>query len=395
MNIHASVAKVFTAVVARTTRPQHAASAPWGRDERLHGHRCRTRLHGSDDEHNWHQLAACRQAARIHAAERLWHLPDDRLRAGRYDLLLLCAAVVSGAFRRALPRRQPTACAAPAWRRDQATRRGSDCACGVRRCPLSGKQHSGPAEVDPRRAASARKRQRLLLLATIRGAVASPASLRFACATPGNAPLLLAFSSSCLLAHACIARSQVCIASLAGAWILRAPSRPSAAPCFSLIAGLFGGSTVLTAKLVGELAGAGAPSTVLAVIAPLIGVCAVSQISVLNAGVGRHSSLVVVPVFVATFVSANAIGGTFCCGSTLYDTIGVLTSRWRNAMSCCRVGVCRRNILRGICSLLGRADAELHAGWGATRDRRHLPRLQRTGGRRGGGGEEAAVALCL
>ena len=50
--------------------------------------------------------------------------------------------------------------------------------------------------------------------------------------------------------------AKACAAALAGAWILRAPSHPSAAPCFSLLAGLLGGCTALCAKLVGELANA-------------------------------------------------------------------------------------------------------------------------------------------
>ena len=36
---------------------------------------------------------------------------------------------------------------------------------------------------------------------------------------------------------------------------------------------------------------------------------ATSQLAVLNVGIGRYSSLVVVPVFVACFVTFNAVGG--------------------------------------------------------------------------------------
>jgi len=66
---------------------------------------------------------------------------------------------------------------------------------------------------------------------------------------------------------------------------------------------------VLSAKFAGELAAAGAPLHDLALPGAGVGLFAAAQLLVLNQGVGRHSSLVVVPVFVATFVCANAIGG--------------------------------------------------------------------------------------
>ena len=45
----------------------------------------------------------------------------------------------------------------------------------------------------------------------------------------------------------------------------------------------------------------------------LAGVCiplfAISQLTMLNTGLSKASSLIVVPVFVATFVTCNAVGG--------------------------------------------------------------------------------------
>ena len=80
--------------------------------------------------------------------------------------------------------------------------------------------------------------------------------------------------------------------------------------CFPLIAGALGGCNALSAKFIGELAGAGAPLLPdLAIAGAAIAVFATSQLAVLNVGIGRYSSLVVVPVFVACFVTFNAVGG--------------------------------------------------------------------------------------
>ena len=77
-----------------------------------------------------------------------------------------------------------------------------------------------------------------------------------------------------------------------------------------LIAGALGGCNALSAKFIGELAGAGAPLLPdLAIAGAAIAVFATSQLAVLNVGIGRYSSLVVVPVFVACFVTFNAVGG--------------------------------------------------------------------------------------
>ena len=46
-----------------------------------------------------------------------------------------------------------------------------------------------------------------------------------------------------------------------------------------------------------------------------VGTCvpllAISQLTLLNAGLARASSLLIVPIFVATFVTCNAVGGGF------------------------------------------------------------------------------------
>ena len=79
--------------------------------------------------------------------------------------------------------------------------------------------------------------------------------------------------------------------------------------CYPLMAGGLGGCTTLCAKLVGELGKASAPWYVAAIVGICIPCFAVSQLTMLNAGLGKASSLVVVPVFVATFVTCNAVGG--------------------------------------------------------------------------------------
>ena len=51
---------------------------------------------------------------------------------------------------------------------------------------------------------------------------------------------------------------------------------------------------------------------------------ALPQTALLNAGVSQHSSLVVVPVFVAMFVTCNALGG-----GIFWDEFGGLSSAQR------------------------------------------------------------------
>ena len=81
------------------------------------------------------------------------------------------------------------------------------------------------------------------------------------------------------------------------------------AMCYPLIAGGLGGCTTLCAKSVGELGKAGAPWHVATGVGALIPMFALSQLGMLNRGLSKASSLVVVPVFVATFVTCNAVGG--------------------------------------------------------------------------------------
>ena len=78
---------------------------------------------------------------------------------------------------------------------------------------------------------------------------------------------------------------------------------------YPLLAGGLGSVTALSGKAVGELLKAGAPMHVVAAVGALLGCTAVSQTVLLNKGVGKFSSLLVVPIFVAAFVTGNAVGG--------------------------------------------------------------------------------------
>lgn len=83
----------------------------------------------------------------------------------------------------------------------------------------------------------------------------------------------------------------------------------SAALCFPLLSGGLGGCTTLCAKTLGELTKAGAPWQSTALVGAGIPCFALSQLALLNAGLARASSLLIVPVFTATFVTCNAVGG--------------------------------------------------------------------------------------
>ena len=97
----------------------------------------------------------------------------------------------------------------------------------------------------------------------------------------------------------------------------RAPPRASLADMVVLpmLSGMLGGMTVLSAKLVTELLKLTSLASHWYAIVPLallLAVCAVSQTAVLNVGLGRHSSLFVVPVFSATMLLCNlGAGGVF------------------------------------------------------------------------------------
>jgi len=87
------------------------------------------------------------------------------------------------------------------------------------------------------------------------------------------------------------------------------PDAREAALCYPILAGGLGSGTTLLGKAIGELGKANAPWYTAAVAGCLLPFFAIPQTALLNAGVGKHSSLVVVPVFVATFVTCNAVGG--------------------------------------------------------------------------------------
>ena len=96
--------------------------------------------------------------------------------------------------------------------------------------------------------------------------------------------------------------------------------------CYPLIAGAVGSCTALGGKALGELVKAGAPWRSTAVVSALLPCSGAVQTVVLNRGVGRFSSLLVVPVFVAAFVTCNAVGG-----GILFDEFGRMTAAQRRA----------------------------------------------------------------
>ena len=51
--------------------------------------------------------------------------------------------------------------------------------------------------------------------------------------------------------------AQALVVGIASVIVSRGPARRRAAPCLSIVAGLFGGCTVLCGKMIGELVGAG------------------------------------------------------------------------------------------------------------------------------------------
>ena len=85
---------------------------------------------------------------------------------------------------------------------------------------------------------------------------------------------------------------------------------PTSAALLPLTAGLVGSCTVLGAKVLIEcLAADDTPWPAALALGLCVACCGVAQTVLLNLGIGRHSSLVVVPYFVAAFVSGNAFGG--------------------------------------------------------------------------------------
>ena len=99
--------------------------------------------------------------------------------------------------------------------------------------------------------------------------------------------------------------------------------------CYALPAGLLVGATVLAAKLLGELVRHGVPLLGLAGMGCLLGAFGVTQVTILNAGLGKHSPLLLMPIFVATTVVANA-----CGGGLFFDEWATMSAEaWRNYLS--------------------------------------------------------------
>ena len=78
---------------------------------------------------------------------------------------------------------------------------------------------------------------------------------------------------------------------------------------YAVTAGVCGGCTVLSAKVLTECLRAGAPLLALAGVGSVAGLCALSQVLTLNAAVGKYSNLLVVPIFTAASLATNASGG--------------------------------------------------------------------------------------
>ena len=78
---------------------------------------------------------------------------------------------------------------------------------------------------------------------------------------------------------------------------------------YAVTAGIFGGCTVLSAKILTECMRAGAPTAWLVLVGGCAGLCALGQLTTLNAAVGLYSNLLVLPIFAASSLATNASGG--------------------------------------------------------------------------------------
>ena len=78
---------------------------------------------------------------------------------------------------------------------------------------------------------------------------------------------------------------------------------------YPIIAGMFGGATVLSAKILTCVLELGSGPAIVAPIVILVSSCAGLQIVINNRGLAKHSPLVLVPIYSSTFVLSNAIGG--------------------------------------------------------------------------------------
>jgi magnesium transporter len=92
-------------------------------------------------------------------------------------------------------------------------------------------------------------------------------------------------------------------------------------------AGILGGVTVLTVRTLGELMKSSSYNLVLVVfLVILVALVATTQVAILNRGLGRHSSLLIIPVFTGTFITSNIVGG-----GILYNEFSNATGTEQNA----------------------------------------------------------------
>ena len=81
---------------------------------------------------------------------------------------------------------------------------------------------------------------------------------------------------------------------------------------YPVIAGILGGSTVLTAKILTTILSSSDEVDVTGTVIPLallVGSFAISQILMNQRGLEKHSALIMVPIYSSTFVLSNAVGG--------------------------------------------------------------------------------------
>jgi len=81
------------------------------------------------------------------------------------------------------------------------------------------------------------------------------------------------------------------------------------AVAMAVAAGVCGGCTMLSAKILTECVAAGAPLIALALIGGLLGTVALTQVVTTNAAVGRYTPLLIVPLLTASSLTTNASGG--------------------------------------------------------------------------------------
>jgi hypothetical protein len=99
-----------------------------------------------------------------------------------------------------------------------------------------------------------------------------------------------------------------------------------AAVCYPVAAGILAGASVFGAKTLTELVGAGGVDVrVIAAIVVFTLAAVLSQVYTLNRGLGFHSPLFVVPIFIATLVLTN-----ICGGAIFFDEFKQFTrEQWR------------------------------------------------------------------